>query len=133
MHIYKYRVSLRDTDATGIVFHPKYLEIATAARESFVDALGFSAGLAEATRSQRLVAYNLSMRFRGQCFLRDNLVVTTSVVGLTKSKIKITQQILRSDQEVVLIHLDFAMTDSLSNKPVLLSDELIQKLKKHEK
>jgi YbgC/YbaW family acyl-CoA thioester hydrolase len=122
---------MRDTDATGIVFHPKYLEIATAARESFVDALGFSAGLAEATRNQRLVAYNLSMRFRGQCFLRDNLVVATSVVGLTKSKIKITQQILRSDQEVVLIHLDFAMTDSLSNKPVLLSDELIQKIKKH--
>lgn len=122
---------MRDTDATGIVFHPKYLEIATAARESFVDALGFSGGLAEATRNQRLVVYNLSMRFRGQCFLRDNLVVATNVVGLTKSKIKINQQFLRGDKGMVFIQLDFAMTDSLSNKPVLLSDELIQKLKKH--
>jgi acyl-CoA thioester hydrolase len=122
---------MRDTDATGIVFHPKYLEIATAARESFVDALGFNGGLAEATRNQRLVVYNLSMRFRGQCFLRDNLVVATNVVGLTKSKIKINQQFLRGDKGMVFIQLDFAMTDSLSNKPVLLSDELIQKLKKH--
>lgn len=131
MHYYKYRVSMRDTDATGIVFHPKYLEIATAAREAFVDMLGFSAGLTEATQNQRLVAYNLSMRFRGQCFLRDNLVVATTVVGLTQSKIKLAQQILRGDQEVVLIHLDFAMIDCLTNKPVLLSDGLVKKLKKH--
>ena len=58
-------------------------------------------------------------------------MVATTVVGLTQSKITITQQILRGDQVVVLIHLDFAMTDSLTNKPVLLSDELVKKLKKH--
>ena len=131
MNYYQYTVSMRDTDATGIVFHPRYLEIATAARESFVDSLGFSDGLTEARCNQRLIVYNLTMRFRGQCFLRDNLLVATRVVGLTQSKIKITQQILRRDQEVLLINLDFAMTDRLSHKPVLFSDELIKKFKKY--
>jgi YbgC/YbaW family acyl-CoA thioester hydrolase len=122
---------MRDTDATGIVFHPRYLEIATAARESFIDSLGFSGGLAKTSYNQRLVAYNLSMRFRGQCLLRDNLIVRSAVASLTNSKIKVTQQILRDGQEVVLINIDFVMTDSLSNKPVLLSDELVKKLKKY--
>ncbi len=131
MHCYQYKVSMRDTDATGIVFHPRYLEIATAARESFIDSIGFSGGLAKTSCNQRLVAYNLSMRFRGQCLLRDNLIVRSAVASLTNSKIKVTQRILRDGQEVVLINIDFVMTDSLSNKPVLLSDELVEKLKKY--
>ena len=31
---FNYTISMRDTDATGIVFHQRYLEILTAASES---------------------------------------------------------------------------------------------------
>ena len=80
---------MRDTDATGIVFHPRYLEILTAARESLAKQIGLDQTNILKHYGCVLVAHSIDVKFFQPCYLGEEIIVKK----LTWQKIKYLMQI----------------------------------------
>jgi len=112
--IYEYIVSMRDTDATGFVFHPRYGEIFTTARESFVKKLGFAYSDLVEKYELFFVVHNIKIRFVQPAKIGQVLFIHSSVLKLNELKIVVQQEIYSDkklvnkicNQEITLVGMD---------------------------
>jgi acyl-CoA thioester hydrolase len=122
---------MRDTDATGIVFHPRYLEILTAAREEAVESLGFSQNDLKNQYGSTIVVSKLKMDFFRPAILRQKLVVNTLINSVSSAKLNITQKIfdkVQHDQIILDVQLVLAHINSKTLRPEIFPDEIVKKI-----
>ena len=115
-HEFNHTISMRDTDATGIVFHPRYLEILTAARESLAKQIGLDQTNILKQYGCALVAHSIDVKFYQPCYLGEEIIVKTKIDRSHIAKIYITQEIEKTDlakNKALNAQLTFVFIDKL--------------------
>jgi acyl-CoA thioester hydrolase len=134
MHLFNYTVSMRDTDATGIVFHPRYLEILTSARESLASQIGLDQNNILKKYGCVLVAHAIDVKFYQPCYLGEKIHVKTKFDRSHIAKIYLNQEIEKDNLEkdqVLNANLIFAFIDKASMQPKPIPSELLEQLNQH--
>jgi len=134
LHLFNYTISMRDTDATGIVFHPRYLEILASARESLASQIGLDQNNILKKYGCVLVAHAIDVKFYKPCYLGEKIHVKTKIDRSHIAKIYLNQEIEKDNLEkdqVLNANLTFAFIDKASMQPKSIPSELLEQLNQH--
>ena len=101
-HVFPFTVAYADTDAEGIVYHARYLEIAERARMNWLrghvvsgDDVGF-------------VVRELNIKYLQPLKVADDFVVKTAMTDVGASVVKIEQKFVKDGNECAIINLKVA-------------------------
>ena len=89
VHKFPFAVAYADTDAGGIVYHGRYIEIAERARMDVLRDVRFPDG------DVGFVIRDLSIRYMKPLFLFDRFVVETTVVKLGVASLSVEQKFVK--------------------------------------
>lgn len=94
MKVYKFPFSIAyaDTDAGGIAYHGRYIEIAERARMDILRGIKFPDG------DIGFVVRNLSIRYIHPLFLSDTVIVETTVVKLGAASLSVEQKFVKNGE-----------------------------------
>ena len=102
VHIFPFTIAYADTDAEGIVYHARYLEIAERARMNWLrgrlnvgDDIGF-------------VVRELNIKYIQPLYVADDFVVETQMVDVGAAVVKIEQKFVKDDKDYAIINLKVA-------------------------
>ena len=102
VHVFPFTVAYADTDAEGIVYHARYLEIAERARMNWLrghvvvgDDIGF-------------VIRELNIKYLQPLKTADDFVVETRMVDFGAAVVKIEQKFVKDGNECAIINLKVA-------------------------
>ena len=102
VHVFPFTVAYADTDAEGIVYHARYLEIAERARMNWLrghvvvgDDIGF-------------VVRELNIKYLQPLKTADDFVVETRMVDVGAAVVKIEQKFVKDGNECAIINLKVA-------------------------
>ena len=102
VHVFPFTVAYADTDAEGIVYHARYLEIAERARMNWLrghvvvgDDIGF-------------VIRELNIKYLQPLKTADDFVVETRMMDVGAAVVKIEQKFVKDGNECAIINLKVA-------------------------
>ena len=102
VHIFPFTVAYADTDAEGIVYHARYLEIAERARMNWLrghvvvgDDIGF-------------VVRELNIKYMAPLYAGEDLFVETQMVDVGAAVVKIEQKFVKDGIVCAIINLKVA-------------------------
>ena len=102
IHIFPFTIAYADTDAEGIVYHARYLEIAERARMNWLrgrlnvgDDIGF-------------VVRELNIKYIQPLCVADDFVVETQMVDVGAAVVKIEQKFVKDGNICAIINLRVA-------------------------
>jgi len=124
VHKFKFSVAYADTDAGGIMYHGRYIEIAERARMNW---LGRNARPNPVDVG--LVIRDLQIRYLRPLFLCDEFVVETRLTGIGAASVSVEQKFVKND-EICAILTGTAAYLNADGRPALLPDVLVHALKK---
>jgi acyl-CoA thioester hydrolase len=102
--MFTWHVSFADTDAGGIVYHTKYLEIAERARAAWLRANGLSnKSLLE--QNVLFTVTKLECHFRKPAYLDSVLTVTTRITTISGAQIHLEQCLHEAETLLVCINV----------------------------
>ena len=122
VHKFKFSVAYADTDAGGIMYHGRYIEIAERARMAW---LGKSA--LPLDEDVGLVVRDLHMKYIHPLFLTDEFVVETRVTAVGAASVSIEQKFVKNDTICAILTGTAAYLNSVG-RPVRLPDDLVKVL-----
>ena len=101
-HLFPFTIAYADTDAEGIVYHARYLEIAERARMNWLrghvvvgDDIGF-------------VVRELNIKYMAPLYAGDDIVVETQMVDVGAAVVKIEQKFVKDGIISAIINLRVA-------------------------
>lgn len=101
-HIFPFTVAYADTDAEGIVYHARYLEIAERARMNWLrgrvvvgDDIGF-------------VVRELNIKYVAPMYAGDDFVVETQMVDVGAAIVRVEQKFVKDGNVCAIINLKVA-------------------------
>ena len=126
------RVYYQDTDAGGVVYHSTYLNFMERARYEWLRELGFNANALIEIHQVLFMVRSLEIEYFKPAVLDDLLQVTVAVTDMGRSRITLSQEILRNQIKLVnaTIHVVCVGTERL--KPVSIPVPLREKIGKPE-
>ncbi|MDW2958628.1 MAG: thioesterase family protein [Alphaproteobacteria bacterium] len=120
-HVYPFTVAYADTDAEGIVYHARYLEIAERARMNWLrghvvvgDDVGF-------------VIRELNIKYLQPLKAADDFVVKTVMTDVGAATVKIEQKFVKDGNVCAIINLKVAYLGA-DMRPKRIPDEFIKEL-----
>ncbi len=110
-HRFAVRVYYEDTDASGLVYHARYLHFLERARTEMLRAAGGDHPGLLAEEGVAFAVRRLTIEFRRPARLDDLLTVETAMTGRTGARIGLAQRVLRggsvlADCTLTLVCLD---------------------------
>lgn len=124
VHICHYRVGMRDTDGTGIVYHPRYLEILDYAREELLNTVGIRQDQLTLGYGVGFIVYNVALRLRCKSMINDLLRIETTWPVVTNQKIKSVQRAVNAGIVAVDCDVEFSVIDLKTGSAVLVPKEI---------
>jgi acyl-CoA thioester hydrolase len=82
-----YRVIYADTDAMGVVYHARYLEMAERARNHALEAAGIQVRRLNEENNLSLVVHRVAMEFIAPLRLDDEVVLRTGILHRQSSRV----------------------------------------------
>ncbi len=120
-HLFPFTVAYADTDAEGIVYHARYLEIAERARMNWLrghvvvgDDVGF-------------VIRELNIKYLQPLKAADDFVVKTVMTDVGAATVKIEQKFVKDGNEYAIINLKVAYLGA-DMRPKRIPKEFIKEL-----
>ena len=120
-HVFPFTIALADTDAEGIVYHARYLEIAERARMNWLhgkvnigDDIGF-------------VVRELNIKYTQPLYVADDFVVETQMTNVGPASVTIEQKFVKNGIISAIINLKVAYLGA-NMRPKKIPDELIKTL-----
>ena len=101
-HKFKFQIAYADTDAGGIVYHPRYIEIAERAR------MDWSRGIKIPDDDLGFVVRQLDIKYNLPLLLGDDIVVETRPTNIGAASMKIEQKFLRGGDICAIMHITIA-------------------------
>jgi tol-pal system-associated acyl-CoA thioesterase len=137
-NLFHFRVNFEDVDAGGGVYHPNYLNFLERARSQMLRNMGYSFSKMLKQGLAFVVAENYQI-YKKPAFLDDELVVTTQVVALKRSSLKVQQLIFKQeeseipkyDDQALAIHvaqLRLVCVDLSTKKPFEIPSDIVSGL-----
>lgn len=118
-HCFPFTIAYADTDAEGIVYHARYLEIAERARMNWLRGLvidGCDVGF---------VVKELNIKYFQPLKLADDLVVETVMLDSGAAVVKIEQKFVKDDLVCAIINLKVAYLGK-NMRPKRIPDEVVK-------
>ena len=130
-HFFQIRVFYEDTDFTGIVYHANYLKFAERGRTNFLRLLDVNhSELISSNEPKYFVVYKMNSKFIGTSTIDDILEIRSNFKGIEGVRLKIDQDIFKSDKKVFSANIEFALLDK-NAKPIKFPDDMKLKIKKY--
>ncbi len=126
------RVYYQDTDAGGVVYHSTYLDFMERARYEWLRELGFDIHSLVKIHKVVFMIRSLSIEYLKPALLDDVLHITARAVELGRSRITISQQVLRGTATLANATVQAVCVGSDSLKPVSVPVFLRQKLEEQQ-
>lgn len=101
-HVFPFTIALADTDAEGIVYHARYLEIAERARMNWLR------GKLKADGDIGFVVPELNIKYIQPLTVADEFVVETQMVDVGAATVKIEQKFVKDGNVCAIINLKVA-------------------------
>ena len=121
IHKFPFTIAYADTDAEGIVYHARYLEIAERARMHWLrgrvsdgDDIGF-------------VVRELDIKYLQPLRVSDDCVVETVLTDAGRASFKVEQKIMKDNQICAIMNLKVAYLGG-DMRPKQIPEDLIQQL-----
>ena len=121
-HIFNFSVAYADTDAGGIMYHGRYIEIAERARMNW---LGKNAR--PVSNDVGLVIRNLSIQYIKPLFLADDFVVEPDVTAVGAASVSVEQKFVKNDEICAILSGTAAYLNNVGHPirmPSVLTDML---------
>lgn len=126
------RVYYQDTDAGGVVYHSTYLDFMERARYEWLRELGFDIHSLVQIHKVVFMIRSLSIEYLKPALLDDVLHITARAVELGRSRVTISQQVLRGTATLANATVQAVCVGSDSLKPVSVPIFLRQKLEEQQ-
>jgi acyl-CoA thioester hydrolase len=124
------RVYFQDTDAGGVVYHANYLNFMERARTEWLRAHGYSnAGLMKEF-GVVFVVRSMKLDYLKPALLDDLLDVTAQIKDIGRSRLTLTQSILRRDEVLTEAEVHLVCVSLASFKPASVPEVLRMQLEK---
>ena len=109
--ILRLKIYYEDTDASGIVYHSKYLNFAERGRTEFLKKFNFTNTNVMDTYGIRFVVKKLNINYLSYASLDENLIVKTEVSKLSKARIIFKQKIYKNKNKITELLVEVCSTD----------------------
>jgi acyl-CoA thioester hydrolase len=123
------RVYYQDTDAGGVVYHSTYLDFLERARYEWLRDLGFDINSLVQVHKVIFMVRSLSIEYFKPALLDDLLYVTVQAADLGRSRITISQHVLRGTTLLVNATVQAVCVGAESLRPVSVPMPLRHKLR----
>ncbi len=121
IHLFPFTIAYADTDAEGIVYHARYLEIAERARMSwlrgittFGDDIGF-------------VVRELNIKYIQPLKVADEFVVETKLIDVGAAIVRVEQKFVKDGAEYAIMNLKVAYLGG-NMRPKRIPEEILNGL-----
>ena len=118
------RVIFGDTDAGGVVYHPRYLEMAERSRNECMRSAGLDVGNIFEHRRLSLALRSADMTFHVPAQFDDNLTIRTGVDRLRAASSRWISRIRRGGTLICTVRAELVCMDRFSRRPILYPDDL---------
>ncbi len=105
-HVFNFAVAYADTDAEGIMYHGRYVEIAERARSNW------SHGVRIPDGDTGFVVRELNIKYMRPLLLNDEFVVQTQPVKIGAASMTIEQKFVKGDEICAIINITIAYLGS---------------------
>ena len=105
-HVFNFAVAYADTDAEGIMYHGRYIEIAERARSNW------SRGMVIPDGDTGFVVRELNIKYMRPLLLNDEFVVETRPVKIGAASMTIEQKFVKDDNICAIINITIAYLGS---------------------
>ena len=122
IHKFEFQIAYADTDAGGIVYHPRFIEIAERAR------MDWSRGIKIPDDDLGFVVRQLDIKYSMPLLLGDDIVVETTPINIGAASMKIEQKFLRNDEICAIMNITIAYLGK-NMRPKAIPDAIIDSLK----
>ena len=118
------RVIFGDTDAGGVVYHPRYLEMAERGRNELMRSTGLDVGNMFEHRRLSLALRSTDMKFHVPALFDDHLTIRTAVERLGAASSTWISRIRRGGTLVCTVRAELVCMDRFSRRPILFPDDV---------
>ena len=118
------RVIFGDTDAGGVVYHPRYLEMAERGRNELLRAAGLGVGDLFEHRRLSLALRAADMKFHAPARFDDRLTVRSGVERLGAASSRWISRIHRGGTLICTVRAELVCMDRIGRRPIPYPDDL---------
>lgn len=122
VHKFPFTIAYADTDAGGIAYHARYVEMAERAR------MNWTHGMKIPDRDLGFVVRELDIKYMSPLLVADDIIIETVATDVGAASIKIEQKFLRDGVICAIMHIKIAYLGG-DMRPKAIPDSLIQNLK----
>ena len=120
-HIFNFAVAYADTDAFGIMYHARYIEVAERARSNWSKHVVIPDG------DIGFVARELDIKYIQPLLLNDEFVVETEIIKLGAASMTIEQKFVKCDKICAIMQITIAYLGS-NMRPKAIPDGILNML-----
>jgi acyl-CoA thioester hydrolase len=122
------RVYYEDTDAGGVVYYANYLKFLERARTEWLASLGITLTALEREHGVVFVVHRLEIEYQQPAQLYDSLEVTLLPVDLGRSRLVLTQDVLRAEIALARARVTLACLKRASWRPARIPPAIAQRM-----
>jgi acyl-CoA thioester hydrolase len=120
------RVYFEDTDSGGVVYHANYLNFMERARTEWLRSLGIDQRYLKREENTIFVVHQISIQYIKPAVFNDHLMVTTEVMAVGASRVKLTQTIMNEGRILTSANVDVACIDAQKFKAKRIPNNIKQ-------
>ena len=124
------RVYYEDTDAGGIVYYANYLKYMERARTEWLAWLGHELSALERVEGIVFVVHRVEIDYRIPARLGDRIDATVTLVELHRTRMIVTQDVVRGDELLTHAQVTLACLDGASRRPTRIPAPLHERLER---
>lgn len=121
-HIFNFAVAYADTDAEGVMYHARYIEVAERARSNW------SRGMVIPDGDVGFVAREVNIKYMRPLFLNDEFTVKTTPVKVGGASMVIEQKFVKNDEICAIMNITIAYLGS-DMRPKAIPESILNMFK----
>lgn len=121
-HIFKFSVAYADSDAQGIMYHGRYIEVAERARSNW------SKDIVVPDGDLGFVVHDLNIKYLSPILLGEDFVVETKPIKIGAVSMTIEQKFVKCDKICAIMNIAIAYLGS-DMHPKVIPEDVVNALK----
>lgn len=126
-HVLPISVYYEDTDLSGVVYHANYLRYMERGRTEFFRFLGVARAALDINEPSAWALTNIAVQYRRPARLDDQLVVRSTLTGLSGARLNVWHQVMCGDVLLVEGRVEACMI-TLKGRPLRIPQKIAQTL-----
>jgi len=122
-HKFPFTIAWADTDAAGIVYHAKFIEIAERARLDW-----FKDEMKKSLADGGFIIKKISIKYDLPLQLMDEIIVESRTTNVGASLVDIEQKFMRGDDVCAVMNIRVVYVDAVELKPKRIPENWLSKL-----